>query len=304
MSERPEPKYFSTQVSEARRFYLELHPAAKRQLRVVCGGWERCRPDYDLERPGFPHLSIEVVCGGMGTLTLAGREYALTPGTVFVYGPGVAHRIRASRKHGLAKYFVAATGEEARELFEECHLAPAGVVRVRHPAELLRVCDDLIARGLGDHANRRRMCGVALQYLLMKIGDLSVPEDAPATAALATYRRCRAFIEENFLSLHSLRETAAACHVDSAYLCRLFRRFRRQPPFQYLQSLKMNRAVDLLQDGRLNIKQTAQELGFSDPYNFSRAFKRVFGISPGRFLEGSGQGGSRAGERRAADFSA
>ncbi|MCX6963334.1 MAG: helix-turn-helix domain-containing protein [Verrucomicrobia bacterium] len=28
----------------------------------------------------------------------------------------------------------------------------------------------------------------------------------------------------------------------------------------------------------LTVKEVAQELGFSNPYNFSRAFKRVFGV--------------------------
>ncbi len=286
MREKPEPKYFSTQVLEARRFYLELNPMAKRQPRVVSGGWERCLPDYDIERPGFPHLIIEFVSRGMGTLTLLGQEHALKPGMVFIYGEGIPHRIQASREHGLTKYFVAVAGEGARELLSECQLAQVGVIQMMHPGEVQQVFDDLIEHGLGDHANRQRMCNVALHYLVMKIADLAVPEGDPNTAAVATYRRCREFIEENFLSVHTLQEAAEACHVDSAYLCRLFRRFRRQTPFQYLQNLKMNRAVDLLQDGRHTVKETAQELGFVDPYNFSRAFKRVFGISPKKLLEG------------------
>jgi AraC-like DNA-binding protein len=44
----------------------------------------------------------------------------------------------------------------------------------------------------------------------------------------------------------------------------------------------MNQAVELLRNGHYSVKQTAQELGFSDPYNFSRAFKRVLGIAPGK----------------------
>jgi AraC-like DNA-binding protein len=222
-------------------------------------------------------------------LTLFGREHELRPGAVFIYGEGVPHRIQASREHGLTKYFVAVAGEGAGELLRECNIAPVGVSQVMHPGEIQQVFDDLISHGLSDHANRQRMCNVAMQYLVMKIGDLAIPEGDPDTASVATYRRCREFIEANFLTVHTLQQAAEACHVDSAYLCRLFRRFRRQTPFQYLQNLKMNRAVDLLQDGRHTVKETAQELGFTDPYNFSRAFKRVFGISPRKLL---GKGGS------------
>lgn len=282
------PNYFSTQVSEARRFYLELNPTVRRQLTVASGGWERCLPNYEMSRPGFPRLVIELVARGMGTLTLGGKQHDLRPGTLYVYGRGIPHRIQADPEHGLTKYFVAFAGGDAWELMRECQILPGSVRQAMHPEQLQQVFDDLIAHGLSDHPNRARMCTVALQYLIVKIGDVCVPHEHGNTAAMATYQRCRRFIEEHYLTARSLREVADACHVDSAYLCRLFKRFRRQSPFQYLQNMQMNRAVDLLQNAGCSVKETAQELGFSDPYNFSRTFKRVFGISPQKLLRREG----------------
>lgn len=273
-----EPNYFSAQVSDALRFYLELNPGAHRKFTVVSGGWERCRSDYEIQRAGFSSAIIECVSRGVGTLTLGEKSYELKPGTIFFYDQGTAHRIRTSPEHAMEKYFVAFEG--GAELLRECQIFPGTVLQAMHPAQINAVFDDLIAHGRSDHANRARMCQIALQYLIMKIADNAVPHGPAHTVAIATYQRCRQFIEENHLRVHSLAEVAAACHVDSAYLCRLFKRFRRQTPFQYLQNLKMNRAVELLQDGACSVKQTAQELGFNDPYNFSRSFKRIFGIAP------------------------
>jgi len=281
-----EPNYFSAQVSDARRFYLKLNPRARRQITVASGGWERCRSDYEIHRTGFSCPIIEFVARGVGTLTLGEKQYELTPGTVFVYGQGMPHWIRTSPDHAMKKYFVAFEGGE--ELMRECQILPGTVLQVMHPDQIQQIFDDLIAHGLSDHANRARMCQIALQYLVMKIADNAAPHGPAASAAVATYQRCRQFIEENCLRVHTLTEVAAGCHVDSAYLCRLFRRFRRQTPFQYLQHLKMNRAAELLQDGNRSVKQAAQELGFSDPYNFSRTFKRIFGISPQRMLQREG----------------
>jgi AraC-like DNA-binding protein len=274
------PDYFSTQVLESRRFYLEVTRHARRQITVASGGWERCRPDYAINRSGFSTPILELVTRGSGTLTMGGREYALSPGSVYVYGPGVPHKIEVRPSPPVEKYFVAFEG--GADLMQECQILPGTVLRVMHPEQLSLVFDDLIAHGLSDHGNRARMCQIALQYLLMKIAANAVPSDRAGSACVATYQRCRQFIEEHYLEVHTLAEVAAACHVDSAYLCRLFKRFRRQSPFQYLQNLKMNQAVELLRNGRYSVKQTAQELGFGDPYNFSRAFKRVFGIAPGK----------------------
>lgn len=287
MPPQTEPIYFSAQVSDARRFYLELKPGARRTITVTSGGWERCRSDYEIHRSGFSCPIIEFVSRGIGTLKLGEKQYELKPGTVFVYGQGMPHWIRTSPDHAMKKYFVALEG--GAELMRECQILPGSVLQMMHPNQVQQIFDDLIAHGLSDHANRERMCRIALQYLVMKIADNAVPHGQANTVAVATYQRCRQFIEENYLFVHTLNEVAAGCHVDSAYLCRLFKRFRRQTPFQYLQNLKMNRAAELLQDGNRSVKQAAQELGFSDPYNFSRTFKRVFGIAPQHMIRAMGE---------------
>jgi len=252
-------------------------------MTVTSGGWERCRPDYEVCRSGVPSPIVEFVSRGAGVLVLAGKTYELRPGTIFVYGEGMFHRIQSSPDLTLEKYFVAFDG--GMELLRECQILPGAVLQAMHPEQIQQVFDDLISHGLSDHANRTRMCQIALQYLIMKIADDAAPPGLASTAAVATYQRCRQFIEEHFLSVQTLEEVAAGCHLDRAYLCRLFKRFRRQSPFRYLQTLKMNRAVELIRNGNRSVKQAAQELGFSDPYNFSRAFKRIFGIAPQHMLE-------------------
>ena len=48
----------------------------------------------------------------------------------------------------------------------------------------------------------------------------------------------------------------------------------------------MNRAAEMLLEDRLLIKEVAKQLGFSDPFQFSRAFKGVYGIPPKQLVRG------------------
>ena len=126
------------------------------------------------------------------------------------------------------------------------------------------------------------MCAVVAQYLIIKIGDLATPYgEASISRAFATYQRCCQYIGDHYLSIRNLNEVAEACHVDPAYLCRLFQRFGRERPSRYLLHLRLNRAAELIQNSNLMIKEVSDQLGFSDPYNFSRAFRRAFGVPPG-----------------------
>jgi AraC-like DNA-binding protein len=277
-----EPRYFSAQVSQAQRFFLDLNPAPGADLVTVSGGCEHCRSDYEINRPCFSHSIVEFVARGAGQLWLNDQKFELLPGTVFVYGPDMPHRIISDKRDLMVKYFCVFAGDAGRQMFDQCQIGFGRVVRVAYPEQIQRVFDDLIFHGRGDNPNRARMCNVALQYLIMEIGDVALPQGETATRAFATYQQCRRYIEENFARVRSLREVAEACHLDLAYLCRLFQRFGRERPNRYLQHLRLNYAAELLQNSERPVKDVAAELGYSDPFNFSRAFHQAFGMPPGR----------------------
>lgn len=97
---------------------------------------------------------------------------------------------------------------------------------------------------------------------------------------IITYQNCRQHIKENFVTLNSLGLIADSCNIDHAYLCRLFKRFDTQSPYQYLTHFKMAFAARRLAEPGILVKEIAYTLGFGDPFHFSRVFKKVFSISP------------------------
>ena len=275
-----QPRYFSSQVVEAQRFYLNLRKDACEPLAVMSGGMEKCAPDYDNARKSFAHPCVEFVVRGSGTLVFGGRTHALVPGAVFAYGPRLTHRITSAPSEPLWKYFVVFTGAQATPLLARAELVPGYVGYVAQPERVQWIFDDLICQGLGDYADRQRRCATVLQYLLLKIGELNRPADDVGATAFATYERIRRHIAENYETITCLAEISAACGIENAYICRLFRRFGRESPFQYLQHLRLNRAAELLQTTGLLIKDVAARLRFSDAFNFSRTFRNAFGVPP------------------------
>jgi AraC-like DNA-binding protein len=277
------PEFFSPHVREARRFYLDLAPSARQPLVVVCGGFEYSAPDYSIDRAGFPYFSIEFVARGNGALLLSGKEVRLLPGTVFTYGPDIPHRITTDRNDPLAKYFVDFAGRRAARLLHQHALAPGTSGRVFAPGEMQRIFDDLIQNGLKSTRLTSRVCATLLEYLVLKMAESLSTWEAAQTPAYATYERCHRHIQANYARLTGLPQIARQCHVTPAYLCRLFRRYDHQTPYQFLMRLKMNLAAERLQKPGVLVKQVAAELGFDDPFHFSRAFKNVLGLSPETF---------------------
>lgn len=67
------------------------------------------------------------------------------------------------------------------------------------------------------------------------------------------------------------------------HLSRVFRKQYGLTPNEYVQSIRIERAKDLLRHTDLIIASIADNVGYADSVYFSRLFKRHTGISPGKF---------------------
>jgi AraC-like DNA-binding protein len=277
------PAFFSPQVSAARRFYLNLHPPRRAALAVVSGGCEHCTPDYEIHRATFAFYSIEYCVRGAGSLKLNNRRHELRPGAIFSYGPKVRQDITASPADPPVKYFVDFAGTKSKRLLGQCGLPPGTVSQVFPPNEIQNLFDELIRCGQRGSPRSADLCGKLLECLALKISESHAPRDGIENHSFTTYQECRRHIENNFARLKTLRQIAQECHVDGAYLCRLFQKFDHQTPYQFLLRLKMNLAAEWLQQPGVMVKQVAERAGFGDQFHFSRAFKGVFGLSPDAF---------------------
>jgi AraC-like DNA-binding protein len=281
-SESAQPAFISRAVTQARRFYLQLNPARERKFTVLCGGWERCAPNYEINRARFPYFAIEFVSGGEGWLELDGKRHRLRRGIAFAYGPGTPHRIRTDSAQPLSKYFVDVAGESCRALLAEAGLEPGACRMVAEPESAGAAFEQVIAAGLGQGRFTARITALQTEALLLRMAEIPIATDA-RRGAWRTFERCRAHIDAHFLELASAEDAARACHVDPAYLSRLFAMHGSESPYRYLMRRKMAHAAELLHEGRLIVREVADRLGM-DAFQFSKAFKRVHGIAPTGFL--------------------
>ena len=74
---------------------------------------------------------------------------------------------------------------------------------------------------------------------------------------------------------------AKQLNLSEVYLRKLFVRYRRMPISKYLLKTRMTHAQRLILEG-YSISATAQEVGYCDIYQFSRAYKNYFGFSPSK----------------------
>lgn len=273
--------YISTQVESSRLFFIESEPGD--EFSVPCGGFERCSPDYRIDRPGLPWFCLEFVNRGVGRLTLGGAEHELRPGTFFIYGPGMAHRIESSQESPLGKYFVGFQGTAVAGFLERYAIQPGMVARCMKGEPIRRSFDMLIDRGVRKSRLVRPLCELIVKEILLLCRDDAAEPVNTDSPAFASYTRAREFIESHYLTLNTLDAVARGCHVEAPYLCRLFARYHDESPYQFLTRLRMDHASRLLLEEEASVGSVAAAMGFKDAFHFSRVFKSVHHVPPSRF---------------------
>jgi AraC-like DNA-binding protein len=128
--------------------------------------------------------------------------------------------------------------------------------------------------------------------------DVDMLREAMLTLALALYRRVidggeaqldtraqlvrRAveFVRTQADRPLALSDVARAVHVSPNYLTGLFRGETGTPLGRFILGERIARSQQRLREPGASVKTVALDLGFGDPFTFSRAFKRVTGQPP------------------------
>lgn len=92
-----------------------------------------------------------------------------------------------------------------------------------------------------------------------------------------------ALLKENVSEAPTLETIGKRVGCSHFHLSRIFSQETGQSIFQHLRQLRMERAADLLREGRLNVTQVSLEVGYSSPSHFSMAFHETYGCCPGLY---------------------
>jgi len=243
---------------------------------------------YDLGPNGYGDKSKAVkhfvelfwCAAGWGTFKDLGRSVRLGPEEIFVYPTDRRHEIQAGDK-GFKYYWFTLDGPLAGAMVTAFGLVEPWPRRVGPPPAKLfeRLIEQLTDVNLaGERA--AAVTGFALLAAAAAFGPRRASR--PGVGALIESSRARLVerVADPELGIETL---ADALGIHRSLLSRQFRESVGLSPKKYLTSLRIHRAMSLLKETDLPIRDIARRTGFADANYFSRAFRRSTGLSPERF---------------------
>ena len=116
--------------------------------------------------------------------------------------------------------------------------------------------------------------------------------DSPFVRALSDKQISKAlhFLHDELASAWTLESLAGKIGMSRAAFAKRFKELVGQPMFEYLTSLRMQRARELLKETRLPLYEVASRVGYESDLAFTKTFKKHVGTTPTRFRKAeSGQ---------------
>lgn len=132
--------------------------------------------------------------------------------------------------------------------------------------------------------NRLERLENILNYCRIFYSDLAQSAANPITQTeTPLIQIIKRYIAEHFSESITLSVLSEISYTSPSYLCSQFKAKTGQNIMDYVNSVRIGQAKELLKDISLKTYQIAEQTGYSDPTYFSRVFKNIVGISPSEY---------------------
>ncbi|MCC6581297.1 MAG: helix-turn-helix transcriptional regulator [Phycisphaeraceae bacterium] len=267
------------------------NPAAEVDLVLACTGRSRfARTGWTAHR--LEHWVLDLITHGRQMQRVgAGPAFERRPGLLALYAPLTPYHELQTEGQTLAEAYMvfAAAGRVERQLRQLA--GPDGYCHIEDPHELViaplqRLGTYYLARGPG-------MDLLVWGLMLQCLGSLSAstslgphrrrlaPAADPRASLLTEVAR---YLESRLEQPIRVKEMADALGMSDSALAHAYPKAAGETPYQAILRSKMVAAKRLMLTKGLSVKETADRLGFSSAFNFSRAFKRLEGCAPRQYV--------------------
>ena len=235
--------------------------------------------DDDINFATHIHDDIEIiyVIRGGGTAYCDGKKYLLGPGSIFIVFPEQIH-----------SYVDCSDGEYILLVINPSRLLYLEeFIRSRVPVSALctgtPVLEALFSDALSEF--RAKSGGVIIDgYLTAFLGKLFDSMSFQQRVEFGdTVSRILQYCAQHYQEPITTQDLCRTFHISQSHVSHIFTKRLRISFPNYINSLRLNRAVILLREPELNMTQVSEHAGFPTIRTFNRVFNKQFGCTPSEY---------------------
>jgi len=263
------------------------HPLVRALYPTDIGWFPEARFHFRSRPNGAAQDHLMMCIGGHGHVIVDGREHHLHAGELLIIPRHSTHRYWAAEDSPWSIYWMHFLGEEADYYLDRIpgpgQPVPVDISTQTEAIRLFRDCLDTLESGyaLPTLIYAAQSARHILSLLLFR--NPSFPVELRAGQRQLQLEGTLEFMRARISEPVRLEEFANHAGLSVSYFSDLFREQTGHSPMAHFTQLKIRQACRLLDLTVKPVKVVAIETGYSDPYYFSRVFKKIMGISPDKY---------------------
>lgn len=231
-------------------------------------GYESCEKSHSFGPAVRTHWLIHFVVSGFGTYRISNREYKVGPGEMFVIPPYEETIYTADCENPWSYIWIGFT----------CGMPlPVKLSDTIRCPKALEIFNSMKKCGELKSGRSAFLCARLWDLFALLSGSEGGDEDYVEKALSC--------IHSEYMNPITVEQIAERLNLDRSYLSVIFKKRTGLSPKQYLVNYRLSVAASLLTEKCRSVSVTACSVGYSDIYNFSKMFKRRYGMSPIKYAQ-------------------
>lgn len=248
-------------------------------------------------------VELVIIMKGTGRFFINGQEHHVEEGNVILLNPGTWHYSlpEIGNNKGPKECYLAFTDVE----YKNC---PKGFLPLFHDYQVITELPEglkkdifFLCNAIDKEANScttgryfmmkayliQVLCLMERFQIQERISEKNLAEKKASGCEFKSVnkkyvvQRIMDYMETHYQEKISLDRIAANMYLSSYYISKIFKSETGDTPINFLISLRMKKARELLdEDQNRSIQEIAAAVGYEDAYHFSKLFKKYFGLSP------------------------
>ena len=237
-------------------------------------------------RPNGATENVLIYCiDGKGWSSFNNKKYKIEKNQFFIFEKNIPHEYGADSQSPWSIYWLHFTGDKAAifsSIFNQVlDIAPVEGHRIQ---ERISIFEEIYQNlELGYSQDNLEYVSMCLWHLLASFRFVQQFRVINNVKQINFVQQTILFMKENLNKNFKLEELAAHVHYSVSHFSLVFTKTTSYSPLEYFAQLKVQRACQYLDHTDLPVKSIAYELGFSDPFYFSKVFKKYIALSPQKY---------------------
>lgn len=234
---------------------------------------------------------ILYITEGRCIVTIGGKDISVDAGSVIFFFPGERHEYRFMEDIRTTSLYLHFSGESPKSLLGSIERSARRVFFVGKSETLEALFrkteqEYMLALPFAQETAR----GYLLAILSLILRKISFFETEAQTASVEKITHVCRYMQTVLADNLPISEFARICNLSESRFTHLFHEIIGMSPIAYLTEIRMNKAKELLSYSALPVSEVGEAVGITNPYYFSRAFKKHTGYSPTEYRR-AGNGG-------------